>query len=106
MGNTPERQDLAKEATEWASKCFENYNLNTTSLLILILSEELGIKVSELKPDAKFGDDLKADELEPVQIAFAIEEEFNLKISDHDFEKIVTVEDLVKYVDKQSTTPP
>ncbi len=43
--------------------------------------------------------DLKADSLDLVQILVALEEAFNLEISDEDAEKLKSFGDLVVYVD-------
>ena len=46
--------------------------------------------------DSTFKDDLDADSLDVFQIVTAIEDEFELEISDEDAEKIVTVGDAVE----------
>ena len=48
--------------------------------------------------DSTFKDDLDADSLDVFQIVTAIEDEFELEISDEDAEKIVTVGDAVEQI--------
>ena len=48
--------------------------------------------------DSTFKDDLDADSLDVFQIITAIEDEFELEISDEDAEKIVTVGDAVEQI--------
>jgi acyl carrier protein len=63
-----------------------------------IIVEQLGVEEGEVKDAAKFIDDLGADSLDTVELVMALEEEFNIEISDEDAEKILTVNDAVSYV--------
>lgn len=64
-----------------------------------ITSEQLGVDEAQITPDAKFVDDLGADSLDTVELVMALEEEFDLEISDEDAEKLVTVHKAVDYVE-------
>ena len=68
-----------------------------------IIVEQLGVNESEVNPEAKFIDDLGADSLDLVELVMALEEEYNLEISDEDAEKILTVQDAVDYIDERAT---
>jgi acyl carrier protein len=63
-----------------------------------IIVEQLGVNESEVTPEAKFVDDLGADSLDLVELVMALEEEYNLEISDEDAEKILTVGDAIEYI--------
>ncbi len=63
-----------------------------------IIVEQLGVNESEVKPEAKFVDDLGADSLDLVELVMALEEEYNMEISDEDAEKILTVGDATEYI--------
>ena len=63
-----------------------------------IIIEQLGVNESEVKPEAKFVDDLGADSLDLVELVMALEEEYNMEISDEDAEKILTVGDAIEYI--------
>lgn len=63
-----------------------------------IVAEQLGVKLEEVKDDAKFIDDLGADSLDTVELVMALEEEFGAEIPDEDAEKLNTVGEAIKYV--------
>ena len=63
-----------------------------------IIAEQLGISEDEIVPEASFVDDLGADSLDLVELIMALEEEFDMEISDEDAEKIQTVQDAINYI--------
>jgi acyl carrier protein len=69
-----------------------------------IIVEQLGVNESEVTPEAKFVDDLGADSLDLVELVMALEEEYNMEISDEDAEKILTVGDAIEYIQAHAST--
>ena len=67
-----------------------------------IIAEQLDVSIDELKPEASFIDDLGADSLDIVELVMAMEEEFDLEISDEQAEKIKSVGDAIKYISENS----
>jgi acyl carrier protein len=67
-----------------------------------IISEQLGVDEGEVTTSASFTDDLGADSLDQVELVMALEEAFDVEISDEDAEKIRTVQDAIDYIDKHS----
>jgi acyl carrier protein len=63
-----------------------------------IIVEQLGVSAEQVKPEARFIDDLGADSLDTVELIMALEEEFNVEIPDEDAEKMVTVGDAMSYL--------
>lgn len=63
-----------------------------------LICEQLEVSDDQLKPEASFVDDLKADSLAVVELVLALEQEFNLEIPDEDTEKIKTVKDALDYI--------
>jgi acyl carrier protein len=63
-----------------------------------IIVEQLGVSADQVKPEARFIDDLGADSLDTVELIMALEEEFNVEIPDEDAEKMITVGDSMNYL--------
>ncbi len=53
--------------------------------------EVLSVSEDQVKPDAKFGDDLDADSLDLVELVMALEEEFGVEVPEEELEGIETV---------------
>lgn len=67
-----------------------------------IISEQLGVQESDVKPEASFVNDLGADSLDTVELVMALEEEFGIEIPDEDAEKIATVQNAIDYIQAKS----
>jgi acyl carrier protein len=65
-----------------------------------IISEQLNVSKEEVVPEASFTDDLGADSLDLVELVMALEEEFEIEVSDEDAEKIRKVKDVFDYIEK------
>jgi acyl carrier protein len=67
-----------------------------------IVAEQLGVEEGQVTNEASFMDDLGADSLDTVELVMALEEEFDIEISDEDAEKIQTVQDAIVYINENS----
>jgi acyl carrier protein len=63
-----------------------------------IVAEQLGVDLSELRPDANILDDLGADSLDVVEMVMSLEEAFDIEVPDEDVEEMRTVSDVERYI--------
>ncbi len=73
--------------------------MNVAEEVKKIIVEQLGVDEDEVKPEAKFIEDLGADSLDTVELVMAMEEKFGIDIPDSDASKIQTVQDAIDYVE-------
>jgi len=67
-----------------------------------VVAEKLSVELEEVVPEASFVDDLGADSLDLVELIMAMEEAFDIEISDEEAEKLQTVKDAVSYIKSHS----
>jgi len=64
-----------------------------------MVADNLGVEESTITEASSFKDDLGADSLDLFELVMALEEEFGVEIPTEDLEQIVTVADVIKYVE-------
>lgn len=67
-----------------------------------VIAVHLSVDMHEVTPQATLRDDLGGDSLDMVEIVMALEEAFHIHISDEDGDKMKTVADAVKLVEKMA----
>lgn len=72
----------------------ENFKTTFDNLLI----DTLGISHEDIKPEAKFAEDLGADSLDLVELTIEFEKVFNIVIPDTDVEQLQTIGDVESYL--------
>ena len=63
----------------------------------------LGVEEDRVTMEARFREDLGADSLDLVELVMSFEEEFGGAISDENAQKIKTVGDAVRYIERMTT---
>jgi len=63
-----------------------------------VVGEQLDVKEPEIKNESSFVDDFGADALDTVELAVALEEEFETEIPDDEARKINTVQDAINFL--------
>lgn len=63
-----------------------------------ITAEQLNVSENDIELSTSFIDDLGADSLDLVDLMMALEEEFDIEVTEEDVEDIKTVSDAVEYV--------
>ncbi len=64
----------------------------------VIVADQLGVDLAELRADASILDDLGADSLDVVEMVMSLEEAFDIEVPDEDVEEMRTVADIERYV--------
>ena len=64
-----------------------------------ILCDQLDLEEEQVNEDSEVIDDLGADSLDIVDLVMTLEEEFDTEIPDEDIEYLMTVGDIVKYIE-------
>ena len=64
-----------------------------------VVVEQLSVSPDQVKLDSKIIEDLGADSLDVVELVMALEEKFGIEIPDSESEKLVSIKDVVDYVE-------
>jgi acyl carrier protein len=67
--------------------------------IIQVIAESLKVHKSEIKLESKFVEDLGADSLDTVELVMVLEQEFDIDIPEEDTDDLLTVDDVIKYVE-------
>lgn len=67
-----------------------------------VIVEVLKVDESDVKPETRFVEDLKADSMDLFFLIDGLSEKFGVAISDEDAQKITTVGDAVNYLSSRS----
>lgn len=65
-----------------------------------IVAEQLEVDIDSLKVETTF-EEIDADSLDIVELVMALEEEFDLEISDQEIENIKSVGDVISYIESK-----
>ena len=80
-------------------KNIEGEKMATFDDVKAVVVEQLSVDADSVKMESKIIEDLGADSLDVVELIMALEEKFDIEIPDTDAEKLIKIEDVVKYID-------
>lgn len=63
-----------------------------------MIADQLSIDANSVTPEANFKDDLDADSLDLFELVMALEEEYGVEIPSEDLTNILTVQDIINYL--------
>ena len=66
-----------------------------------IIAEKLGLSAEEVQPEKSLKDDLKADSLDLFDLVTELEEKYEIEIPTEDLDTLVTVQDVIVYIEKR-----
>lgn len=75
--------------------------LDITSKVKAIIADKLFIEESEISSNSHFYDDLGADDLDFVELLIEFEMQFDIHIPDAIAETLLTVEQMISFIEKQ-----
>ena len=64
-----------------------------------IIADHLDLDPTRVTLDSRFIEDFGADSIDAVELAMAVEEEFNINVPDHELLKLLTVADVIRFVE-------
>ena len=64
-----------------------------------LVAAQVGIDEAVIKPESNFKEDLKADSLDLFELVMSLEDECSVTIPSEELEKILTVQDVVDYIE-------
>ena len=94
---SPWRKAREEACQKWASVHYPGPDEAWIATTVEILIEQIGVDLGRIHPQVNFIDDLGMDDLEPVEVVMALEEEFGIDITDEDASRLNTFDDLVNY---------
>lgn len=69
-----------------------------------LLVDQLGVDAEDVKPEASFKEDLGADSLDLFEMVMNLEEEYNIEVPAEELENIVTIGDMIEYMESKGIT--
>ena len=70
--------------------------------IVKMIANKLGKKVEDVKLESKLIEDLGADSLDIVELLMMLEDEYGITIPDQDAMNLVTIGDIVKFMETQN----
>ncbi|HEY0550437.1 MAG TPA: phosphopantetheine-binding protein [Verrucomicrobiae bacterium] len=103
------KEMISSNATEnadaWAAKWFAGPQQAAASGVAQLVIAGVGGDLDRLSAETRFIEDLALNELQRVQLVMAVEQQFNVEISDEDADGIDTIAQLIEWVHTKTLEP-
>ena len=96
---------LSVKAAQWAESRFPEEVRPVAAYLGDLLCAHWGVELAQLEPHTRFVEDLGMDDLEPVELLMALEEDLHIKIPDEDAARMTQLSQLVEYLHRHLAAP-
>jgi acyl carrier protein len=74
----------------------------TVERVMEILVDQLGIDINDMTEDSEILNDLGADSLDIAELLCTVEEEWDIEIDDEEIRSVITISQLVDYIEQQN----
>lgn len=71
--------------------------------IVELLSDQMNIDKSMLRPETRFVEDLHTDSLDMVEMLIALEDKYNITVPDEDAKQLSTLGKLAEYIESKVT---
>ena len=71
--------------------------------VVELLSDQMNIDKSMLRPETRFVEDLHTDSLDMVEMLIALEDKYNITVPDEDAKQLETLGKLAEYIESKIT---
>lgn len=71
--------------------------------IVELLSDQMNIDKSMLRPETRFVEDLHTDSLDMVEMLIALEDKYNINVPDEDAKQLATLGKLAEYIESKIT---
>jgi acyl carrier protein len=97
---------LKAQALAWAAAHYPDEHLQKIAARFILLLEIVScVPIKQFTPHTRFLEDLKMDDLEPVELLMALEEEFPIVFIEKDAEKLQTIDGVIRYIATAKSPP-
>ena len=73
--------------------------MNTIQEVTSLMAQRFGVEEDKITAESKIAEDLGADSLDVVDLLMDIEDKFTVSVPDEDIPSLVTVGDVVSYIE-------
>ena len=95
------------DGIRWAERHYTDSQTKTVAArFVTILESQIHVPIERFFPTTRFLEDLGMDDLEPVEVLMAVEEDFHIKIADEDARRMIMIKDMVEYLRQLSADQP